>query len=137
MKITSSAFSAYAQAARSGEISRAGSDVVHSRKAVGLRLGKLGIRLETEETLDHASVAREAGDRLNRLRGFNFAESLQAQDAELYEALRTAPTSRAAEQPALESAFAAPNYTRNVGVRTYRRVSGFPQAHSSMINVRA
>jgi hypothetical protein len=82
-------------------------------------------------------VAREAGDRLNRLRGFNFAESLQAQDAELYEALRTAPPSRAAEQPALESAFAAPNYTRNVGVRTYRRVSGFPQAHSSMINVRA
>lgn len=130
MRVSYSAYSAqaqstYAQAARSEQATRAAEDVVHSRKAVGFRLGKLGIRFETEETLDGASIAREAGDRLNRLRRFNFTESLQAQDAELYEAISTPPAASRG-LAAIEQGFASPNYNRNVGVRSYQRVASQP-----------
>ncbi len=140
MRVSYSAYSAqaqstYAQAARSEQVTRAAEDVVHSRKAVGFRLGKLGIRFETEETLDGSTIAREAGERLNRLRKFNFAESLQAQDAELYEAISTPPSSANRDLPALEQAFASPNYTRNVGVRSYQRMAS-QQVHGGQTMLR-
>ncbi len=135
MHVASSPFITQAQNAYARASSQVqGGYVAQTRKTMGLRLGKLGIRIETEESLDQTRVAQEAESRLKRLRAFNFAELLQAQDARLSEAMQ-------ASQNVLALPASAPvmsNYTRHVGVRAYARAANMPtQTAPAMLHATA